>query len=57
MIDVKEPLPVGEAIAKRFSNLAKFCNTLLVLPHSIADPECLFRMMHKADTTTQHSIL
>ena len=39
------PLPGGEATAIRFGNLATFCKTLLVLPHSTADPECLFSMI------------
>ena len=50
------PLPAGEATAKRFGNLAKFCKTLLVLPHTIADPERLFSIIGKVDTS-QHSNL
>ena len=45
------PLPAREAAAKRFCNLAKFCKTLLVLPHCTADPERLFSMIGKVDTT------
>ena len=50
------PLPAGEATAKRFGNLAKFCKTLLVLPHSTADPERLFSMIGKVDTSQRSNL-
>ena len=34
----------------RFSALFKFAQILLVLPHSNADPECLFSMVRKIET-------
>ena len=49
-------LPAGDATAKRFCNLAKFCKTLLVLPHSTADPERLFSMIGKADTSQRSNL-
>ena len=48
-------LPTGEATAKRFGNLAKFCKTLLVLPHSTADPE-RFSMIGKVDTSQRSNL-
>ena len=48
-------LPAGEATAKRFCNLAK-CKTLLVLPHSTADPERLFSMIGKVDTSQRSNL-
>ena len=50
------PLPGGEATAMRFGNLAKFCKTLLVLPHSTADPERLFSMIGKVDTSQRSNL-
>ena len=35
----------GEIGENRFSHLTGFCKTLLVLPHSTADPERLFSMI------------
>ena len=40
----------GDTSLKRFGNLAGLCKTLLVLPHSNADPERLFSMVRKIDT-------
>ena len=50
------PLPAGEATAKRFDNLAKFCKILLVLPHSTADSERLFSMIGKVDTAQRSNL-
>ena len=44
------PQPGSEIGEKRFGNLAAFCKTLLILPHSTADPERLFSMIGKIDT-------
>ena len=46
------PLPAGDVGTKRFGNLARFCKTLLALPHSTADPERLFSMVNKVDTSS-----
>ena len=51
------PLPAGEVGDKRFQNLANFCKLLLVLPHSTADPERLFSVIGKIDTSQQSSLL
>lgn len=50
------PLPAGEVGTKRFGNLANFCKLLLVLPHSTADPERLFSMIGKVDTSQRSSL-
>ena len=46
----------GDTSQKRFSNLAGLCKTLLVLPHSNADPERLFSMVCKIDTEQRGSL-
>ena len=46
----------GDTSQKRFSNLAGLCKTLLVLPHSNADPDRLFSMVHKIDTEQRESL-
>ena len=51
------PLPAGEVREKRFGNLANFCKLLLVLPHSTADPERLFSIIGKIDTSQRSSLL
>ena len=50
------PKPAGEFGEKRFGNLIGFCKTLLVL-HSTADPERLFSMIGKVDTSQRSSLL
>lgn len=51
------PRPGGEITEKRFGNLAAFCKTLLVLPHSTADFERLFSIIAKIDTSQRSSLL
>ena len=51
------PQPAGDVDAKRFGNLAEFFKVLLVLPHSTADPERLFSMIGKVDTSQRSSLL
>ena len=51
------PQPEGEVGEKRFGHLASFCKTLLVLPHSTADPERLFSIIGKIDTSQRSSLL
>ena len=51
------PKPAGEIGEKRFGNLIGFCKTLLVFPHTTADPECLFTMIGKVDTSQRSSLL
>ena len=51
------PKPAGEIGEKRFGHLTGFCKTLLVLPHSTADPERLFSMIGKVDTSQRSSLL
>ena len=46
----------GDTSLKRFGNLAGLCKTLLVLPHSNADPERLFSMVRKIDTEQRGSL-
>ena len=50
------PLLARESNVKRFDHLAAFCKNLLILPHSTADPERLFSIIGKVDTS-QRSIL
>ena len=50
------PKPAGAIHEKRFGHLANFCKLLLVLPHSTADPERLFSVIGKVDTS-QRSLL
>lgn len=51
------PQPGSEIGEKRFGNLAAFCKTLLVLPHSIADPERLYDRKNKIDISQRSSLL
>lgn len=51
------PQPGSEIGEKRFGSLAAFCKTLLVLPHSTADPEHLFSIIGKIDTSQISSLL
>ena len=51
------PQPAGDVDAKGFGHLAKLCKILLVLPHSIADPEHLLSMIGKVDTAQCSSLL
>ena len=51
------PLPGGESGVKRFGNLSNLCKLLLVLPHSTADPERLFSIISKVDTSQRSSLL
>ena len=51
------PQPAGEVGAKRFGDLTNFCKLLLVLPHSSADPERLFSMLGKVETSQRSSLL
>ena len=51
------PKPAGDIGEKRFGHLTGFCKTLLVLPHSTADPERLFSMIGKVDTSQRSSLL
>lgn len=50
-------LQPAAADARRFAHLSNFCKTLLVLPHSTADPERLFSMIGKIDTSQRSSLL
>ena len=45
----------GDTSQKRFSNFSRLCKTLLVLPHSNADPERLFSIVQKVETTKGQS--
>ena len=47
----------GDLQQKRFPQLAHLCKTLLVLPHSTADPERLFSMVRKIETDHRGSLL
>ena len=47
----------GDLQQKRFPQLAHLCKTLLVLPHSTADPERLFSMVWKIETDHRGSLL
>ena len=40
----------GDLQKKRFAHLSGLCKVFLVLPHSTADPECLFSMIRKIET-------
>ena len=53
--DLRQPL--GEIGEKCFGTLAAFCKTLLVLPHSTANPERLFSIISKIDTSQRSSLL
>ena len=46
----------GDTSEKRFGNLSLLCKTLLVLPHSNADPERLFSMVRKVETEQRGSL-
>ena len=50
-------MPAGEVGEKRYGNLADFSKLLLVLPHSTADPERLFSIIGKIDTSQRSSLL
>ena len=45
------PLLVGDTNAKWFGHLSGFCKNLLILRHFTADPECLFSIIGKVDTS------
>ena len=45
------PLGGGDEDAKHFGDLANMCKLLLILPHSTADPERLFSVIGKVDTS------
>ena len=47
----------GDLQQKRFPQLAHLSKTLLVLPHSTADPERLFSMVQKIETNHRGSLL
>ena len=49
-------LLAGEASPKRFGHLAGFCKNLLILPHSTADPERLFGVIGKIDTSQRSNL-
>ena len=49
------PLIAGEG-GKRFGHLAGFCKNLLILPHSTADPERLFSIIGKVDTSQRSNL-
>ena len=51
------PLPGGESGVNRFGNLSNLCKLLLVFPHSTADPERLFSIISKVDTSQRSSLL
>ena len=51
------PKPAGEIGKKRFGHLTGFCKALLVLPHSTADPERLFSMISKVETSQRSSLI
>ena len=51
------PKPVGAIHEKRFGHLANFCKLLLVLPHSTADPERVFGVIGKVDTSQRCLLL
>ena len=51
------PQPGGEIGDKRFPTLTQLCKTLLVLPHSTADPERLFSVIGKIETSQRSSLL
>ena len=51
------PKPAGVIGEKRFGHLTSFCKILLVLPHSTADPERLFSIIGKVDTSQRSSLL
>ena len=53
----EQPQPGSEIGEKRFHNIADLCKILLVLPHSTADPERLFTMVGKVDTSQRSSLL
>ena len=46
----------SDTTQKRFSNLVRLCKTLLVLPHSNADPERLFSVVRKVETEQRASL-
>ena len=46
----------GDVSQKHFGNLGGLCKTLLVLPHSNADPERLFSIVRKIDTEQRRSL-
>ena len=46
----------GDTSQKRSSNLSRLCKTLLVLPHSNADPKRLFSMVQKVGTEQRGSL-
>ena len=48
------PLPGGESGVKWFGNLSNLCK---FLPHSTADPERLFSIISKVDTSQHSSLL
>lgn len=50
------PLLARESNAKRFDHLAGFCKNLLILPHSTADPERLFSILGKIDTSQRSNL-
>ena len=52
----EKPRIVGESNVKQFGHLVSFCKTLLILPHSTADPERLFSMISKVDTSQQSNL-
>ena len=47
----------GDIQQKCFPHLSHLCKVLLVLPHSTADPECLFSMVRKIETDHRGSLL
>ena len=51
------PLGGGDEDAKRFGDLSNMCKLLLILPHSTADPERLFSVIGKVDTSQRSSLL
>ena len=53
MGDIKQPAHVDMPC---FGALSKFCQLLLVLPHTIADPERLFSMIGKIETSQRSNL-
>ena len=51
------PKPGGGIGDIRFPTLTQLCKTLLVLPHSTADPERLFSIIRKIETSQRSSLL
>ena len=47
---------VADLETYRFPFLSRLAQVLLVLPHSNADPECLFGMVRKIETEERHQL-